>query len=130
MKPTKPVAPGHSSLALYDDSEAEEVTTGSRSNKTRSAQRSVGLVRVEVRVPAKDVARIKALEAECAEPVLEAARARGVLPDTPKPLTDEAKKQIVEMVRSGKHTAAEVARQFRVHKSTVSRLLAQARAGV
>ena len=119
-------APGHNRLALFEDPDA--TPQGSRTNKVRGNLHAVGLVRVEVWVPRKDVPRVKKLEAECAKPVLDAARARGELPAAQEPLTEDEKQQIIALVQSGQYTAAEVARQFGVNKSTVSRLLAKVRA--
>ena len=61
---------------------------------------------------------------------LREARTRGrVLGRKPK-ITAEQKKEIVEAVASGRKTAAEIARLFKIHPATVSRVLAQARIGV
>jgi transposase-like protein len=45
-------------------------------------------------------------------------------------ITAEQKKEIVEAVASERKTAAEIARLFRIHPATVSRVLAQARVRV
>ena len=45
-------------------------------------------------------------------------------------ITAEQKKEIVEAVASRRKTSAEIARLFKIHPATVSRLLAQARVGV
>jgi DNA invertase Pin-like site-specific DNA recombinase len=42
----------------------------------------------------------------------------------------EQKKEIVEAVASGRKTPAEIARLFKIHPATISRVLAQARVGV
>jgi DNA invertase Pin-like site-specific DNA recombinase len=61
---------------------------------------------------------------------LREARTRGrVLGRKPK-ITAEQKKEIVEAVASGRKTAAEIARLFKIHPATVSRVLAQARIAV
>ncbi|MGD9610379.1 MAG: helix-turn-helix domain-containing protein [Desulfovibrionaceae bacterium] len=44
-------------------------------------------------------------------------------------LTAAQKNEIVKAVSSGRKTAADMARVFAVHPSTVSRLIAKARAG-
>lgn len=61
---------------------------------------------------------------------LREARANGcVLGRKPK-ITNEQKKEIVAAVESGRKTAAELARLFKIHPSTVSRLVSQARTTV
>jgi DNA invertase Pin-like site-specific DNA recombinase len=61
---------------------------------------------------------------------LREARTNGrVLGRKPK-ITAEQKKEIVEAVASGRKTSAEIARLFKIHPATVSRVLAQARVGV
>ena len=45
-------------------------------------------------------------------------------------ITAEQKKEIVEAVVSGRKTSAEIARLFKIHPATVSRVLAQARIAV
>lgn len=55
---------------------------------------------------------------------LAAARARGRVGGRRHKLTSRQQKEAIEMVRSGRKSAAEVARLFRVHRSTISRLLA------
>jgi DNA invertase Pin-like site-specific DNA recombinase len=43
-------------------------------------------------------------------------------------LTDEARRQIVHLIREGKMSAADCARTYGIHKSNISRLLAGAKA--
>ena len=57
---------------------------------------------------------------------LEAARKQGRSGGRPPKLGDDQKQEIVHLVSSGKKTAAEAARLFGVHPSTVSRLLSNA----
>jgi len=45
-------------------------------------------------------------------------------------ITPEQKKEIAEAVSSGRKTSAQIARLFKVHPATVSRIISQARAGV
>lgn len=59
---------------------------------------------------------------------LQEARAKGRKPGRKPRLTAVQEREIVEAVISGRKTAAEMARLFKVHPSTVSRLLARARA--
>ena len=61
---------------------------------------------------------------------LHEARARGRVPGRKPKVTAEQQKEIVEAVSSGRKTAAEVARLFKVHRGTISRIVSQARAGV
>jgi len=58
---------------------------------------------------------------------LREARANGRVLGRRPTITKEQKREIVEAVSSGRKTAAELARLFDIHPSTVSRLLAQAR---
>jgi len=60
---------------------------------------------------------------------LDAARAEGRVGGRPQKLNTDQKAEIIEMVESGRKTSAEVARLFRIHPSTVSRILARKRAG-
>jgi DNA invertase Pin-like site-specific DNA recombinase len=61
---------------------------------------------------------------------LREARTRGrVLGRKPK-ITAEQKKEIVEVLASGRKTAAEIARLFKIHPATVSRVLAQGQARI
>jgi len=55
---------------------------------------------------------------------LEHARARGVKLGRRPKLTPVQRAEVIEMVSSGRKTAAETARVFRVHPSTICRLLA------
>jgi len=48
-------------------------------------------------------------------------------PRKPK-ITAEQRKEIVDAVSSGRKTAAEMARLFKVHRATISRFISQARA--
>ena len=54
---------------------------------------------------------------------LEAARKQGRSGGRPSKLMDDQKQEIVDLVDSGKKNAAQAARLFDVHPSTVSRLL-------
>jgi len=47
----------------------------------------------------------------------------------PRKLTDQQREEIVDMVVKDRHTAADAARLSRVSPTTVSRTLAEARAG-
>ena len=60
---------------------------------------------------------------------LREARAKGRIPGRKPKMTADQKKEIIEAVSSGRKSAATMARLFKVHPATVSRLLAQARAG-
>lgn len=57
---------------------------------------------------------------------LEAARERGRIGGRQPKLTEHQRSEAIKMVTSGEKSAAEVARLFRVHRSSVSRLMAQA----
>ena len=59
---------------------------------------------------------------------LVAARAQGRAGGRRPKLTRDQRREAIAMVRSGRKTAADVARLFKVHPATVSRLMAQARA--
>jgi len=59
---------------------------------------------------------------------LDHARVRGVRLGRPSKLTSDQKTAIVNMVFSGEQSAAEAARLFGVHPSTVSRMLSTERA--
>lgn len=61
---------------------------------------------------------------------LDAARAEGRIGGRPPKLSAMQKREVIEMVNSGRKTSAEASRIFGVHPSTVSRLLAKERAGV
>lgn len=60
---------------------------------------------------------------------LKEARAKGRKPGRKPRLTAEQEAEIVDAVASGRKTAADMARVFAIHPSTVSRLIAKARAG-
>lgn len=57
---------------------------------------------------------------------LEEAKKRGSLPGRRRKLDATQSRAAVEMVRSGEKTPADVARLFRVHPSTIGRLVARA----
>ena len=59
---------------------------------------------------------------------LREARAKGRVPGRKPKITAEQQKEIVDAVSSGRKTAAEVARLFKIHRATVSRFVSQARA--
>jgi DNA invertase Pin-like site-specific DNA recombinase len=61
---------------------------------------------------------------------LREARIKGRVPGRKPKITDEQKKEIVEAVSSGRKTSAELARLFKIHPATVSRIVSQARVGV
>ena len=54
---------------------------------------------------------------------LERARKKGRHPGRKPKLTDDQRKEIIDIVRSGKHTEADVARLFGVHRSTIGRIV-------
>jgi DNA invertase Pin-like site-specific DNA recombinase len=56
-----------------------------------------------------------------------AARERGRIGGRLPKLTRHQQAEVINMVNSGQKSAAEVARLFRVHRSSISRLMAQAR---
>ena len=58
---------------------------------------------------------------------LREARTKGRVPGRKPKITAEQQKEIVEAVSSGRKTAAEIARLFKLHPATVSRLVSQAR---
>jgi DNA invertase Pin-like site-specific DNA recombinase len=58
---------------------------------------------------------------------LQAARERGRIGGRRPKLTAHQRAEAIKMVNSGHKTASEVARLFRVHRSSISRLMAQAR---
>jgi DNA invertase Pin-like site-specific DNA recombinase len=60
---------------------------------------------------------------------LKEARAEGRVPGRKPKVTAEQQKEIVEAVLSGRKTAAEIARLFKIHRATVSRFVSRARAG-
>jgi DNA invertase Pin-like site-specific DNA recombinase len=61
---------------------------------------------------------------------LHEARSQGRVPGRKPKITAAQQKEIVEAVSSGRKTAAEIARLFKIHRGTVSRIVSQARAGV
>lgn len=107
----------------YDDVPPEAPPQPSRSNKVRANLKAIGLVRVELWVPAAEVEHFKALEAASAQPLIDAARQHGHLLEQRESMTDDKKRKILKLVASG-CSRAEAARQCGVHKSTVTRLLA------
>jgi DNA invertase Pin-like site-specific DNA recombinase len=58
---------------------------------------------------------------------LQVARERGRIGGRLPKLTPHQRAEAIKMVSNGDKTAAEIARLFRVHRSRISRLLAQAR---
>ena len=58
-----------------------------------------------------------------------AARERGRVGGRPPKLSANQRAEAIRVVDSGEKTASEVARLFRVHRSGISRLMAQARVG-
>ena len=60
---------------------------------------------------------------------LQAARERGGVGGRQPKLTSHQRAEAIKMVTNGDKSAAEVARLFRVHRSSISRLLAQVRSG-
>ncbi len=59
---------------------------------------------------------------------LREARAKGRVPGRKPKVSAEQKKEIVDAVSSGRKSAAEIARLFKIHRATVSRFVSQARA--
>lgn len=60
---------------------------------------------------------------------MESARKQGRIGGRRPKLTSQQRSEIVQAVSKGKKTAADAARLFNVHPATISRLLAEARAG-
>jgi DNA invertase Pin-like site-specific DNA recombinase len=60
---------------------------------------------------------------------LQAAREQGRVGGRQPKLTSDQRAEAIKMVTTGAKSAAEVARLFRVHRSSISRLLAQVRSG-
>jgi DNA invertase Pin-like site-specific DNA recombinase len=60
---------------------------------------------------------------------LQAARERGRIGGREPKLTQHQRDEAIKMVTGGEKSAAEMARLFRVHRSSISRLMAQARIG-
>lgn len=58
---------------------------------------------------------------------LREARTKGRVPGRKPKITAEQQKEIVEAVSSGRKTAAEIARLFKLHPATVSRLVSRTR---
>jgi DNA invertase Pin-like site-specific DNA recombinase len=58
---------------------------------------------------------------------LQAARERGRVGGRRPKLTAHQRTEAIKMVNSGAKSAAEVARLFRIHRSSVSRMLSQSR---
>ncbi len=58
---------------------------------------------------------------------LREARLKGSVPGRKPKLTAEQRKEIVEAVSSGRKTAAEMARLFKIHRGTISRFISKAR---
>jgi DNA invertase Pin-like site-specific DNA recombinase len=54
---------------------------------------------------------------------LEAARAEGRVGGRPRRLSPQQRREAAEMVQLGRKSAAEVARLFQVHPSTISRMV-------
>ena len=59
---------------------------------------------------------------------LREARTRGRVPGRKPRITAEQRKEIVDAVASGRKTAAEMARLFKIHRATISRFISKARA--
>ena len=57
---------------------------------------------------------------------LREARTLGRVPGRKPKITAEQRKEIVEAVSSGRRTAAEMARLFKIHRATISRFISQA----
>ncbi|SHF65277.1 Site-specific DNA recombinase [Litoreibacter ascidiaceicola] len=57
---------------------------------------------------------------------LERARKKGRHPGRKPKLSDDQRREVRDLVRSGKRTEAEVARLFNVHRSTISRVMREA----
>jgi DNA invertase Pin-like site-specific DNA recombinase len=56
------------------------------------------------------------------------ARTQGRVPGRKPKITAEQRKEIVDAVSSGRKTAAEMARLFKIHRGTISRFISKARA--
>ena len=57
---------------------------------------------------------------------LERARKKGRHPGRKPKLSGDQRREIRDLVRSGKRTEAEAARLFNVHRSTISRVMREA----
>jgi len=58
---------------------------------------------------------------------LREARAKGRFPGRKPKITEDQRREIVDAVSSGRKTAAEMARLFKIHRATISRLISQTR---
>jgi DNA invertase Pin-like site-specific DNA recombinase len=70
----------------------------------------------------------RAMVRERTQAGLQAARSRGRKGGRRPKLTPEQKAEILDMLEAGRKTAAEIGRIFRVHRATISRAAAEARA--
>jgi DNA invertase Pin-like site-specific DNA recombinase len=59
---------------------------------------------------------------------LREARTRGRVPGRKAKITEDQRREIVDAVSSGRKTAAEMARLFKIHRATISRFISKARA--
>ena len=59
---------------------------------------------------------------------LREARTRGRVPGRKPKITEDQRREIVDAVSSGRKTAAEMARLFKIHRATISRFISRARA--
>jgi DNA invertase Pin-like site-specific DNA recombinase len=59
---------------------------------------------------------------------LREARTQGRVPGRKPKITAEQRKEIVDAVSSGRKTAADMARLFKIHRGTISRFISKARA--
>ena len=59
---------------------------------------------------------------------LREARIQGRVPGRKPKITAEQRKEIVDAVSSGRKTAAEMARLFKIHRGTISRFISKVRA--
>ena len=59
---------------------------------------------------------------------LREARIQGRVPGRKPKITPEQREEIVDAVSSGRKTAAEMARLFKIHRGTISRFISKARA--
>jgi len=58
---------------------------------------------------------------------LREARAQGRVPGRKPRITEEQRREIVDAVSSGRKTAAEMARLFKIHRATISRFVSHTR---
>jgi hypothetical protein len=85
-----------------------------------------GYARVSKSEDQETAPQIRALK-KAARAGLREARERGrVLGRKPK-ITGEQKKEIIDAVASGRKSAAEMARLFKIHRATISRVVSQVR---